>query len=141
MFNERMTDYIEGHFKDCLKSSSFTPSYYPHIQPKEQERALKGFVQLLEPDETFLMIYDTTLFGKCKNGLAITDKAVYFRDIFDETRICSFRSWRPNRDNTQTILNISDSYTFISSPFLDNFITEICTIKSYDGLFEAEEKK
>ena len=35
MFNERMTDYIEGNFKSCLKGGEgFVPVYYPHIQKK-----------------------------------------------------------------------------------------------------------
>jgi hypothetical protein len=140
MYNEHLTDYIEGHFKECLKPGvSFTPEYYPHIPEKHLAKAKKHFVNI-EEGETVLMLFDTSLFSKGKNGLALTDRAVYFRDMFSSAVSVKYRNWRPDRDETGTILKISAENPLILSPFLDKLLNEICTIKTYDGLFEQEEK-
>ena len=54
MFNERMTDYIEGNFKSCLKGGEgFVPVYYPHIQKKMKEKVLKKVLELLAMVRSF----------------------------------------------------------------------------------------
>ena len=138
MYNDHLTDYIEGHFKDCLKPGiSFKPEYHPHIPEKHLEKARKHFVAAGD-DETVLMLFDTSMFSKGKNGLALTDQAVYFKDMFGGTQSVKYLDWRPDRDETGELLKISAENAFILSPFLDKFLSEICTIKSYDGLFDEE---
>ena len=140
MYNDHLTDYIEGHFKDCLKPGiSFQPEYHPHIPEKHMAKAKKHFLST-EEGETVLMLFDTSLFGKGKNGLALTDQAVYFRDMFGGTMRVKYRDWRADRDETEKLLKISPENAFILSPFLDRLLTEICTMKTYDGLFEQERK-
>ena len=140
MYNEHLTDYIEGHFKECLKPGiSFVPEYYPHIPGKHLEKAVKHFLKTEREDETVLMLFDTSLFSKGKNGLAITDQAVYFKDMFGGTQSVRFRGWRAGKDETEQLLKISNENPMILSPFLDKLIAEICTIKTYEGLFEQED--
>ena len=141
MYNENLVNLIRDGFHECIKEGvSFQPSYYPHIPKKQEENALKRFIET-EEEETVLMLFDTSLFGKGKNGMALTDRAVYFKDMFGPTHICAYRDWRIEADDAAKILCISKENAFFLPPFLTDLLNKICTLKKYEGLFEAEEQE
>ena len=142
MFNDNLVNLIKNKFQDCIKAGvSFRPAYYPHIVKKQEEKALKHFIETEEGGETVLMLFDTSLFSKGKNGLALTDQAVYFKDMMGPTYKCKYKHWRIDADDAAELLHISDGNTFLLPAFLTGLLNEICTLKKYEGLFEAEEQE
>lgn len=141
MFNENLVNLIRSKYPECVKEGvSFKPAFYPHIVARQEEKARKHFVETKEEDETVLMLFDTSLFGKGKNGVALTDRAVYFKDVFGPTHIVAYKDWRVDADDAAELLQISKENAFLLPPFLTALMNEICTLKKYEGLFEAEEK-
>ncbi len=142
MYNENLVNLVKDRFHECMKNENggFQPEYYPHIPEKHQEKAMKHFVELGNADETVLMLYDTSLFSKGKNGLAITDQAVYYKDTFSKTKSVKLKNWDPVRDETGKLLGITDSDPLLMTPFLDKLIGDMVTLKKYEGLFDEEEK-
>lgn len=139
MFNENLVNLIKDKFHECLKEGiSFQPAYYPNIQKKQEEKARKHFIETERDDETVLMLFDTSLFSKGKNGLALTDQAIYFKDLMGPTWQCAYTGWRIDADDAEALLHISDKNTFLLAPFVTKLMNEICTLKKYEGLFEAE---
>ena len=139
MFNENLVNLIKDKFHECLKEGiSFQPAYYPNIQKKQEEKARKHFIETERDDETVLMLFDTSLFSKGKNGLALTDQAIYFKDLMGPTWQCAYTGWRIVADDAEALLHISDKNTFLLAPFVTKLMNEICTLKKYEGLFEAE---
>ncbi|MCR4837600.1 MAG: hypothetical protein K5897_01530, partial [Eubacterium sp.] len=139
MFNENLVNLIKDKFHECLKEGiSFQPAYYPNIQKKQEEKARKHFIETERDDETVLMLFDTSLFSKGKNGLALTDQAIYFKDLMGPTWRCAYTGWRIDADDAEVLLHISDKNTFLLAPFVTKLMNEICTLKKYEGLFEAE---
>ena len=142
MFNDNLVNLIKNKFQDCIKAGvSFRPAYYPHIVKKQEEKALKHFIETEEGGETVLMLFDTSLFSKGKNGLALTDQAVYFKDMMGPTYKCKYKHWRIDADDAAELLHISDGNAFLLPAFLTGLLNEICTLKKYEGLFEAEEQE
>ena len=142
MFNDNLVNLIKNKFQDCIKAGvSFRPAYYPHIVKKQEEKALKHFIEIEEGGETVLMLFDTSLFSKGKNGLALTDQAVYFKDMMGPTYKCKYKHWRIDADDAAELLHISDGNAFLLPAFLTGLLNEICTLKKYEGLFEAEEQE
>ena len=142
MFNDNLVNLIKNKFQDCIKAGvSFRPAYYPHIVKKQEEKALKHFIEIENEGETVLMLFDTSLFSKGKNGLALTDQAVYFKDMMGPTYKCKYKHWRIDADDAAELLHISDGNTFLLPAFLTGLLNEICTLKKYEGLFEAEEQE
>lgn len=142
MFNDNLVNLIKNKFQDCIKAGvSFRPAYYPHIVKKQEEKALKHFIETEEGGETVLMLFDTSLFSKGKNGLALTDQAIYFKDMMGPTYKCKYKHWRIDADDAAELLHISDGNTFLLPAFLTGLLNEICTLKKYEGLFEAEEQE
>lgn len=139
MFNDNLVNLIKDKFHECVKQGvSFQPAYYPNIQKKQEEKALKHFVETEKEDETVLMLFDTSLFSKGKNGMALTDQAVYFKDMMGPTYRCAYSSWRIDADDAGVLLHISETNTFLMAPFITKLMNDICTLKKYEGLFEAE---
>ena len=139
MYNENLVNLIKDKFHECLKEGiSFQPAYYPNIQKKQEEKARKHFIETERDDETVLMLFDTSLFSKGKNGLALTDQAIYFKDLMGPTWQCAYTGWRIDADDAEVLLHISDKNTFLLAPFVTKLMNEICTLKKYEGLFEAE---
>lgn len=139
MFNDNLVNLIKDKFHECVKQGvSFQPAYYPNIQKKQEEKALKHFVETEKEDETVLMLFDTSLFSKGKNGMALTDQAVYFKDMMGPVYRCAYSGWRIDADDAAVLLHISDSNAFLLAPFITKLMNEICTLKKYEGLFEAE---
>ena len=143
MYNDNLVNLIKDRFHECMKNENggFQPEYYPNIPEKHEEKVLKHFVDKKDAEETILMIYDTSLFSKGKNGLVITDQAVYFKDTMTKTAIVLLKNWDPVRDQTEKLLGISENNAFLLAPFLDKLISDIITLKKYEGLFEAEESE
>lgn len=142
MFNDNLVNLIKNKFQDCIKAGvSFRPAYYPHIVKKQEEKALKHFIETENEGETVLMLFDTSLFSKGKNGLALTDQAVYFKDMMGPTYKCKYKHWRIDADDAAELLHISDGNTFLLPAFLTGLLNEICTLKKYEGLFETEEQE
>ena len=142
MFNDNLVNLIKNKFQDCIKAGvSFRPAYYPHIVKKQEEKALKHFIEIENEGETVLMLFDTSLFSKGKNGLALTDQAVYFKDMMGPTYKCKYKHWRIDADDAAELLHISDGNTFLLPAFLTGLLNEICTLKKYEGLFETEEQE
>ena len=143
MYNDNLVNLIKDRFHECMKNENggFQPEYYPNIPEKHEEQVLKHFVDKKDAEETILMIYDTSLFSKGKNGLVITDQAVYFKDTMTKTAIVLLKNWDPVRDQTEKLLGISENNAFLLAPFLDKLISDIITLKKYEGLFEAEESE
>ena len=140
MYNENLVNLIKDKFQKCLKEGGgFRPVYFPHIPAKQEEKARKHFVELRDEDETILMLFDTSLFSKGKNGLALTDRAVYFKDLMTAPRRCAYSDWRIDADDSAELLGIPETNTFLLAPFLNELLNEICTMKKYEGLFEAED--
>ncbi len=141
MYNDNLVNLIKDRFHECMKNENggFQPEYYPNIPEKHEEKVLKHFVDKRNAEETILMIYDTSLFSKGKNGLVITDQAVYFKDTMTKTAIVLLKNWDPVRDQTEKLLGISENNAFLLAPFLDKLISDIITLKKYEGLFELEE--
>ena len=140
MYNENLVNLIKDKFQKCLKGGGgFRPVYFPHIPEKQEEKARKHFVELRDEDETILMLFDTSLFSKGKNGLALTDRAVYFKDLMTAPRRCAYSDWRIDADDSAELLGIPETNTFLMAPFLNELLNEICTMKKYEGLFEAED--
>ena len=141
MFNENFVNLLKDRFHECLKDEkcAFQPEFYPHIQEKHQEKVMKHFVEKRCEDETILMLFDTSMFSKGKNGLVITDQAVYFRDMMTKPANFLIKNWDPVRDQSEKLLGITEYYTFLMAPFLDKLISDIVTLKKYEGLFDAEE--
>ena len=140
MYNENLVNLIKDKFQKCLKEGGgFRPVYFPHIPAKQEEKARKHFVELRDEDETILMLFDTSLFSKGKNGLALTDRAVYFKDLMTAPRRCAYSDWRIDADDSAELLGIPETNTFLMAPFLNELLNEICTMKKYEGLFEAED--
>ena len=104
------------------------------------EKVLKNFLELKYKDETVLMMLDTSLFGRGKNGLVFTDRAVYLKLTFGTTYYCKYSDWKVDKDETEKILKLSRDDAFFYSAFLDNLMNDICNLKQYEGLFEEEEK-
>lgn len=141
MFNDNLISLIQQKLPECLKPDcSFEPQYYPHILDKQLEKVLKNFLELKYKDETVLMMLDTSLFGRGKNGLVFTDRAVYLKLTFGTTYYCKYSDWKVDKDETEKILKLSRDDAFFYSAFLDNLMNDICNLKQYEGLFEEEEK-
>ncbi|MBR1508213.1 MAG: hypothetical protein IJ619_09465 [Eubacterium sp.] len=141
MFNDNLISLIQQKLPECLKPDcSFEPQYYPHILDKQLEKVLKNFLELKYKDETVLMMLDTSLFGRGKNGLVFTDRAVYLKLTFGTTYYCKYSDWKVDKDETEKILKLSRDDAFFYSAFLDNLMNDICNLKKYEGLFEEEEK-
>ena len=141
MFNDSLISLIQQKLPECLKPDcSFEPQYYPHILEKQLEKVLKNFLELKYKDETVLMMLDTSLFGRGKNGLVFTDRAVYLKLTFGTTYYCKYSDWKVDKDETEKILKLSRDDAFFYSAFLDNLMNDICNLKQYEGLFEEEEK-
>ncbi|MCR5292503.1 MAG: hypothetical protein K6E28_06450 [Eubacterium sp.] len=141
MYNDSMISLIQQKLPECLKPDcSFEPQYYPHILEKQLDKVLKNFLELKYEDETVLMMLDTSLFGRGKNGLVFSDRAVYLKLTFGTTYYCKYSDWKVDVDETEKILKISRDDAFFYSAFLDNLMNEICNLKKYEGLFEEEEK-
>ena len=141
MFNDNLISLIQQKLPECLKPDcSFEPQYYPHILEKQLEKVLKNFLELKYKDETVLMMLDTSLFGRGKNGLVFTDRAVYLKLTFGTTYYCKYSDWKVDKDETEKILKLSRDDAFFYSAFLDNLMNDICNLKQYEGLFEEEEK-
>ena len=139
MFNGNLVNLIKDKFHECVKEGvSFQPSYYPNILNKQEEKARKHFVKTEREDETVLMLLDTSLFSKGKNGMALTDQAVYFKDMMGPVYRCAYSGWRIDADDAATLLHISESNAFLLAPFITKLMNDICTLKKYEGLFEAE---
>ena len=137
MFNENLVNLIKDKFHECLKEGiSFQPAYYPNIQKKQEEKARKHFIETERDDETVLMLFDTSLFSKGKNGLALTDQAIYFKDLMGPTWRCAYQGWRIDADDAEELLHISNMNTFLLAPFVTKLMNEICTLKKYEGLFD-----
>jgi len=143
MYNDNLVNLIKDRFHECMKDENggFQPEFYPHIPEKHEAKAVRHFVDKRNEDETVLMLYDTSLFSKGKNGLVITDQAVYFKDIMTKTTTFLLKNWDPVRDQTEKLLGISEYNAFLLAPFLDKLISDIITLKKYEGLFEAEESE
>ena len=141
MYNDNLISLIQQKLPECLKPDcSFEPQYYPHILEKQLEKVLKNFLELKYKDETVLMMLDTSLFGRGKNGLVFTDRAVYLKLTFGTTYYCKYSDWKVDKDETEKILKLSRDDAFFYSAFLDNLMNDICNLKQYEGLFEEEEK-
>ncbi len=54
---------------------------------------------------------------------------------------CKYKHWRIDADDAAELLHISDGNTFLLPAFLTGLLNEICTLKKYEGLFEAEEQE
>jgi len=141
MFNDNLISLIQQKLPECLKPDcSFEPQYYPHILDKQLDKVFKSFLELKYKDETVLMMLDTSLFGRGKNGLVFTDRAVYLKLTFGTTYYCKYSDWKVDKDETEKILKLSRDDAFFYSAFLDNLMNDICNLKQYEGLFEEEEK-
>ena len=139
MYNDNLLNLIKDKFHECLKEGvSFKPVYHPNIPAKQEEKARKHFVETKDAGETVLMLFDTSLFAKGKNGLALTDRAVYFKDMFGGTKRVAYDGWRIDADDSAALLNITEENAFLLAPFLTRLLNDICTMKRYEGLFDAE---
>lgn len=135
----KLSDLIAAKFPECLKKdANFIPLYFPHIPDVRQAKAEKNFVKYKYKNETMIMLFDTSLFERGKNGLVFTDKAIYFKDIIGATRVCRYCDWRRDRDDLAKILGLTDDNAFILTPFLNELMNEISTMIKYEGGAEDE---
>ncbi len=133
MDNLKLSSLIANRFPECLNGEvSFKPLYFPHIPDSRQKKAEKNFVKYKCENETMIMLFDTSLFERGKNGLVFTDKAVYFKDLFSETYCCKYSDWRRDKDDIAAILNISkENPTFLAS-FLNVLMNDISIMIEYE---------
>ena len=139
MDNLKLSDLIEAKFSECLKKDiHFTPIYFPHIPDARQTKAEKGFVKYKYDNETMIMLFDTSLFERGKNGMVFTNKAVYFKDMIGDTCVCKYSDWRRDRDDLGKIFNLTEDNAFFLVPFLNNLMNEISIMIEYEGESEDE---
>lgn len=58
--------------------------YYPHIPLDKMTMAGASFGQPVESDEPVVLIYDSTLFGKCDNGVLLTLKRIAWCNLMEK---------------------------------------------------------
>ncbi|SEQ38658.1 hypothetical protein SAMN02910369_01667 [Lachnospiraceae bacterium NE2001] len=135
----KLSDLLAAKFQECLKSGEgFKPVYYPHIPDAKISKAEKNFVKYKDNNETMIMLYDTSLFERGKNGMAFTDKAVYFKDMIGDSRVCRYSDWRRDKDDLGKIFEISEGNAFFLIPFLNNLMNEISIMLEYEVETEGE---
>ena len=135
----KLSDLLAAKFQECLKSGEgFKPVYYPHIPDAKISKAEKNFVKYKDNNETMIMLYDTSLFERGKNGMAFTDKAVYFKDMIAGPRVCRYSDWRRDKDDLGKIFEISEENAFFLIPFLNNLMNEISIMLEYEVETEGE---
>lgn len=61
---------------------SFDEDYnpYPH---RKLKNAIKSFGKNIEEDEKILLLFDTTLFGSASDGIILTDKKIYVKNLLE----------------------------------------------------------
>ena len=129
----KLSDLIALKFPECLKGGEgFKPVYYPHIPEEKQKKAEKNFVKYKCNDETMIMLYDTSLFERGKNGLVFTDKAVYFKDMFSDLCCCKYSDWRRDKDDLAVLFNITKENAFFLAPFLNKLMNDISFMLEYE---------
>ena len=135
----KLSDLLAAKFLECVKEGNgFKPVYYPHIPETRQAKAEKNFVDYKYKNETMIMLFDTSLFERGKNGLVFTDKAVYFKDTFGDARVCKYSDWRRDRDDLGEIFGITKDNAFFFASFLNNLMNEISIMLEYEVETEGE---
>ena len=140
MFDQEMTDIISKGLDSCKgRSNSFKPQFHPDIPEKHLKRALKHFVEFdPESSEQVLMLWDTSLFEKGKNGLAFTDRAVYHKGIFGKTMICRYKDWNIGCANASELLGLEQNEEMFLAEGVAKIVDGLCEIKKAKGMFEQE---
>lgn len=130
MDRKQIKAFLKERFPLCMKSQNFPVLTVPNIPEKQLARMTKN----LSVKEEIISMCDTSLFGKGKNGIAFTEKAVYFKDLFGAVKICYYgEDWIIGKDDAFDTLGITPTNTFFDNFALTDLIDELVRMSAEDG--------
>lgn len=99
---EELTGYEESTFPttetanlilDSLNLSEESEKWYHDLSamPKLKLQNAKDFFLFTEPEETIFLICDQTIFGSCREGFALTEKALYWKAHFNKAQQVNYK--------------------------------------------------
>ncbi|SDB18964.1 hypothetical protein SAMN02910317_00910 [Ruminococcaceae bacterium FB2012] len=119
---KQLKAFLKERFPLCMKSRSFPVLTVPSIPEKQLARMTRN----LSVKEDIISMCDTSLFGKGKNGIAFTDKAVYFKDLFGGVKVIYYdEDWIIGKDDAFDTLGITPTNTFFDNFALTDLIDDL----------------
>lgn len=139
MFNDELVNIIKNGFPGCMKEGiNSYPEYYPDIPKKHERKSYGHILKTDDDDEVVLMLFDSSLFNNGKNGLILTDKGIYFKDLFSSLKICEYKDWIVGTSNLAEMFDISDEEPLLLADKLTELMNEIYNYKLSSGQFQEE---
>ena len=130
MDRKQIKTFLKERFPLCMKSQSFPVLTIPNIPEKQLARMTKN----LSVKEDIISMCDTSLFGKGKNGIAFTEKAVYFKDLFGGVKVIYYdEDWVIGKDDAFDTLGITPTNTFFDNFALTALIDDLVRMWAESG--------
>lgn len=130
MKDQRIRELLKKRLPLCLKTQNFPVLTVPDIPEKQ----LMNMTKKLSVREDIISMCDTSLFGKGKNGIAFTEKAVYFKDTLSGVKSCHFtENWTAGESDVFDVLGITPSNTFFDCFALTDLINELAAIAAQNS--------
>jgi len=137
MSRSRIKALLLERFPLCTKSGTFPVLTIPNIPEKQMKHMAKN----LSVQEDIISICDTSLFGRGKNGIAFTEKAVYFKDSLSSVKKVYYsEDWQIGKDDAYATLGIAPSHVFFDNFALTDLIDELVRIAAEESEEEPEKE-
>ncbi|MBR4555230.1 MAG: hypothetical protein IKO27_06500 [Ruminococcus sp.] len=129
MNRKQIKAFLKERLPLCVKTQSFPVLTAPNIPEKQQKNMSKN----LSVKEEIISMCDTSLFGRGKNGIAFTEKAVYFKDTLGSPKVCCYdEDWIIGKDDAFDTFGITPSNTFFDNFALTDLIDELVRMSAED---------
>lgn len=92
---------------------------------KKREKAIKNFAV---PNEEIFYIFDTTIFGTCRNGYALSKSGLYFKDSNNKSGMLSWDDFANTRISKEGCFDHIDVYELnhgANAQKLIDFLTQL----------------
>jgi hypothetical protein len=84
--NDDLLNQIDHIVKQEAHNKNF---YFHHAPPAKLHNATLSYAPGMGRDETFIFLYDDTLFGSAKDGFILTTKRLYYRNQTESPMVAS----------------------------------------------------